>query len=166
MEKSKSPENLGFLEQMSFATMGDLWDVTKTTFFIWLLLLAFIVGCTWLGDATGHPGKSFFEGIGIAKWNFIPFLIGTWMFLLRGQKMPYITGKDTVVIIIMGYLLVGSYSLPKYWESVSTSLWYSVVFGASSLVDKGLARWDEKHNPQDHLGTFEQKDEVLDEEDA
>lgn len=157
MTKPKAAPKLGLLEQISYATMGDLWDAIKLSLMMAVFYLVFFGVTAWLDDAMGNPLKGYFDETGISKWNFWPLYFGIMWFALRDQTIPYVTWKDTMVIVVLGYLAVGILSLDKFWQTIFGSLWLSLIMAGWHLVEKGKARWNELHNPQDSLSPFELK---------
>lgn len=140
-----------YLSYISYVTIREAWDITKTQFFVWVFLSIFFLVAGGLGLLGAGAAKSWFGGE-VPNWVWwVVFWCGlSWA--MRGEEIkipfPKLTFGRWLFYSAAVFFIGWMFNVLPWWASSPVWLALFVLAGAlDDLVAKGKENYKKLHAP-------------------
>lgn len=140
-----------YLSYISYVTLREAWEITKTHFFVWVLLSILFLVAGGLGlVGVGAAKSGFGDAIPTWFWLALSWCILTWV--MRGSELkipfPNLTFGQWLLFSTAVFLISWIFTVLPWWATSPLWLLLFVVGDAlEELVVKGRENFDKLHTP-------------------
>jgi len=138
-----------YLSWVSYVTLREAWETTKTQFYVWLFLSVFFLVAGGAGVLGAGAAKAWFgDDVPAWVWWALAWCVLSWT--MRGEEIkipfPKLTFRQWLLSSAAVFFLAWMFTVLPWWASSPIWLSLFIVGGAiDELVAKGRENYSNMH---------------------